>query len=885
MAAQAEPAPQTPIRHIGNPRKADPAAVAIAVNKTAVPMNGSKRRDPAAAERKAHSPTAHNESASSNSVTTNSSNFTRSGTAPTTPQRERFTDIMARGGHRANQLASASAAAPAGPSHSPASSDASSLHNAAVAAEASPTSLSASEWAESIALSYFTCALCRRLVRDPVQVYPEPILACRACAEARHGTNRLNVQELPANVIRAMREIVERVELFRAGAGGVLRKMHSNELPDAAVAKRRVIHVKRGYREVEGEAAAARIAAAAAAASEVAKLGEVNLVPAGRAGLTAAAAQASRSAARHVDVNSADAVAAHAATFTQSEKEKGEREHTSGHKEQRHGEEAANGKEDEEAAAEEDVIRVGGRTPSQAAAAQRLLAAMLQQLIEAELSERNQIVAAQLKTLSELEKHARIRRPRTASDGPTSRQMKIEADKLYESANYAQALQMYNKSIELQRTDQLTQLKFLYGNRSAANFMAHNYEACVADCLEVVRLEPENKKMLSRAARASATMGDLAQAVRIFESTTPREAMTEAMQSELTKYKQGLAIQQKVEQHFGTPEADEQLRMLIAQFTDTIAFRVRHAESLIRQKQHLRALESLEVVSASSRTATVARLMAECLYMSGFEHFDRARKLLKDYVETDPACAQLHQLIERVENGKQNGNNNFAQKNFSAAVQCYTTAIQHAAQNDQILRILYCNRAAANKEIGRYRDGVEDCTRALAIDPDFFKAYARRARCHQHLGDYFAAVQDFKKALTFEAGDHELAKELRTAEYQLAKETEREKDYYYQLGVTRMATEREIKLKFRELSLRWHPDKCVGLSESERARAEHKFKVISEAHTVLSDPVRRREFDLKLDRARVGRAGYGGLSTASFGTGTEGAFRSAKHRSGPGGFW
>lgn len=66
---------------------------------------------------------------------------------------------------------------------------------------------------------------------------------------------------------------------------------------------------------------------------------------------------------------------------------------------------------------------------------------------------------------------------------PSSRDLKMEADRLYEGGNYEKALDLYNEAIKLQQKDRLTQARFLFGNRSAANFMARHYRDCIDDCL------------------------------------------------------------------------------------------------------------------------------------------------------------------------------------------------------------------------------------------------------------------------------------------------------------------------------------------------------------------------------------------------------------------
>ncbi|EKG05081.1 TPR-repeat protein, putative [Trypanosoma cruzi] len=481
-----------------------------------------------------------------------------------------------------------------------------------------------------------------------------------------------------------------------------------------------------------------------------------------------------------------------------------------------------------------------------------------------------------------LKKHSASVRNIKGRNRNSSKALKAEADATYEKAEYTMALELYSKAIEQQPLDRLTRLSALHGNRSSAYFMAQRYSDCISDCLKVIALEPGNVRMYTRAAKAAAIMGDIARAVAQME-TIPENLITDSILAEKKKYKSGLDLFQRAERVFGTAEGDEIWLMLVAQFSDTIPFRLRYAESLFKQKRYLKAVEALEVVSPSRRSPKLWYMMANCLYLSGFEHFEKARSCLTDVQQLDDNCANLLKLINLVDEGKQKGNHLFQQKKFAAAVEHYTSAINAAENNNQILRILYCNRAAAHKELGKFREGVEDCTNAIQLDAEFSKAYARRARCQQQLSNFSAAIRDFKSAIQYDPSDHELVRELRHCEHGLVKEAEREKDYYYVLGVSRNSSEREIKLKYRELSLRWHPDKCIALPDEERAQAERKFKIIGEAHTTLIDPVKRREYDLKLDRDRMTRSGaFSGFATYSSDT-----FRgqASRYRSGTSGFW
>ncbi|KAL8499277.1 hypothetical protein ACS0TY_022309 [Phlomoides rotata] len=118
-------------------------------------------------------------------------------------------------------------------------------------------------------------------------------------------------------------------------------------------------------------------------------------------------------------------------------------------------------------------------------------------------------------------------------------------------------------------------------------------------------------------------------------------------------------------------------------------------------------------------------------------------------------------------------------------------------------------------------------------------------------------------------------------------------DYYEILTVEKGATEDDLKKAYRKLAMKWHPDK----NPHNKNEAEAKFKQISEAYEVLSDPQRRQAYDQYGEEGLNGSSGSQNefnprnaedifaefFGSSPFGFGSGGVGRSTRYSSNGGG--
>ena len=145
---------------------------------------------------------------------------------------------------------------------------------------------------------------------------------------------------------------------------------------------------------------------------------------------------------------------------------------------------------------------------------------------------------------------------------------------------------------------------------------------------------------------------------------------------------------------------------------------------------------------------------------------------------------------------------------------------------------------------GRYLEALVSSCQAIKCDPSCLRAYQKRAGAFEAMGDISSALEDLTHVVNSK-GSSSVSREAQTHLSDLQRKGKRSRplDAYKILGLKASATGAAIKAQYRKLALQYHPDKA-----GDQPGADEAFKLVSQAHTILSDDTKRKRFDASQQR-------------------------------------
>lgn len=417
---------------------------------------------------------------------------------------------------------------------------------------------------------------------------------------------------------------------------------------------------------------------------------------------------------------------------------------------------------------------------------------------------------------------------------------KQKGNECYTQKDYWKAIDWYTKAI-----DASPDVAAYYGNRAAALIAVNKFKDALEDSLTSIRLDPGFTKGLMRVGKCYLQFGDYDSSEKYYKLALAKEPNNEQIKSELNMV---AALRSKTrlgEDALHDGDVDRAMQLftsVLVSVPDSLSAKRGIAACQLKKRNPTRALELVREVLSIDPNDEIAQIVrAEGLYYNG--NVDMAIKICLQMLEMDPDSSKIRGLLRRareVTKEKEAGDKLFKERNYSEAAEAYTRALEVDPLLDNLNAKIYCNRAGCYQALKQYEEAVTDCNQAILLDEKYSKAYIRRAKCHSVLGNAQDSVYDWQKAKELDPENREISTGLREA--QRALKLAQRKDYYKLLDISKDAGPEEIKRGYRAQAKLWHPDKHNETPEK-YAEAEQRFKDITEANTVLSDPKAKRRYD------------------------------------------
>lgn len=462
-------------------------------------------------------------------------------------------------------------------------------------------------------------------------------------------------------------------------------------------------------------------------------------------------------------------------------------------------------------------------------------------------------------------------------------EVKESGNSLYRSKKYKEALNKYSEAIEI-----CPQMISVYGNRSAVYLMLGQPKLALEDAKTAISLDSNFIKGWNRVARCSVLLGDILAAKRavshllgLGEDTSLEGNNIESLEKLQVQTMQ--AIHEK-DYRKAVWSIDKALEIA----THCINLKISRAECLAFIGRCEEASEvAVSILQVDNKNVDAMYVRGLCLYYE--DDIDKALSFLSTVLKYAPDHSKAmnrFKIAKTLRSTKEEGKEAFNSGNFEEAYKLYSKALEIDSCNRIANAKLYFNRATTSYKLDKPEDVIDNCDKALELDPTYTKALLRRAKTCMEAEKFEDAVRDYEKLVSGDARNREFRNLLKDAKFQLKKS--KRKDYYKLLGVDKNANDDEIKKAYRKRAMLHHPDRHSGASETEKKDHEQNFKEVGEAYAVLGDPKKKREYDSgqditnecmsegfhDFDPFEMFRSFEGCHGSSSFGAGSDG-FRSS----------
>ncbi|XP_034029742.1 sperm-associated antigen 1 [Thalassophryne amazonica] len=363
---------------------------------------------------------------------------------------------------------------------------------------------------------------------------------------------------------------------------------------------------------------------------------------------------------------------------------------------------------------------------------------------------------------------------------------KEKGNEAFRAKDYEEAVVYYSRSLSIMPT------VAAFNNRAQTYINLKQWHSAIGDCQRVLELEPGNLKAMLRRANVHKQMGNFQMAaadLRTMLSEEPQNAAARKLQTEVEEKMRKQVIRnqskakkifiQEIEEDDNSCDVKEKIACPVERSRpvggeESAAAPAKRGDMGNTQKKpHGRGSGGPHCETSSSEhgqwrskgdkyrvpqnTANGAGKKSSASAQNDHLHSNNkevppAGGNTGETVNLDAPCGALPPPLARLKN---EGNLLFKNGQFADALEKYSKAIQgftdSGLDSPEDLSILYSNRAACYLKDGNSLDCIQDCSRALELQPFSLKPLLRRAMAYESLERYRKAYVDYKTVLQIDS--------------------------------------------------------------------------------------------------------------------------------------
>lgn len=282
----------------------------------------------------------------------------------------------------------------------------------------------------------------------------------------------------------------------------------------------------------------------------------------------------------------------------------------------------------------------------------------------------------------------------SAVDLEEAERLKIQGNSCMQKKEYKQAAEAYTAALKLSPAGPQSHVYF--SNRAAALLSMKKFHDAILDSERSLALKPDYGKAHARLGLAHFLLGNYRQAMEAYTVSLKYEPDNKSSKNYLEKAAKRLAKRES--------QGDG------------------------------RVGSSYSVVSEWDKSEMNKSFRTSAMSVSSLEDQEERKKLVDQ---------------KEAEKFKSRGNSYMASRDYVAAIEAYTTAIQLSGTGSTS-HVYYSNRAAALCYLERYEEAEADSERSLSLNPSYGKAHARLGLSRFFMGDYEGAVEAYSSALQYD---------------------------------------------------------------------------------------------------------------------------------------